>query len=82
VLLNQKEISWQANYRVFLNPQPQQLSMFIHGLCQTLHIDLESIPYGRPFEQREGAYLDPFSRIASGLGTGSPGTVNRPGPGL
>jgi hypothetical protein len=54
------------NYREFLNPQPQQLSTFLEGLCQALHIDFETIPQGRLFGQRAGAYLDPFSRIALG----------------
>ena len=54
------------HYREFLNPQPQQLSDFLQGLCQALHIDFETIPHGRLFEQRAGAYLDPLSRIALG----------------
>jgi hypothetical protein len=54
------------DYREFLNPQPQQLSMFIHGLCQALHIDFKTIPYERLFEQRTGTYLDPLSRMALG----------------
>jgi hypothetical protein len=54
------------NYRVFLNPQPQQLGTFIVGVSQALHVNPESVPYARAFEEKEGAYLDPFSRIALG----------------
>jgi hypothetical protein len=54
------------NYREFLNPQPQELDRFIHGLCQRLHVDFEALPHGRLFEQRAGAYLDALSRIALG----------------
>jgi hypothetical protein len=55
-----------VNYCVFLNPQPQQLVNFFRGICQALHVDAATIPCGRPFEEREGAFLDPFSRIALG----------------
>jgi hypothetical protein len=55
-----------VNYREFLNPQPQQLSLFLQDLCQALRIDFDTLPHGRLFEQRAGAYLDPLSRIALG----------------
>jgi hypothetical protein len=54
------------NYHVFLDPQPQQLSAFVRSVSQTLHVDPETIPCGRAFEEMEGAYLDAFSRIAMG----------------
>jgi hypothetical protein len=54
------------NYREFLNPQPQQLCAFIRTVSLALRLNPESIPYGRAFEENEGAYLDPFSRIALG----------------
>jgi hypothetical protein len=54
------------NYRVFLNPLPQQLGTFIFDVSQALHVNPESVPYARAFEEKEGAYLDPFSRIALG----------------
>ena len=54
------------NYRVFLNPQPQQLSTFIHMICLALQVDSRTVPCGRAFEEKEGAYLDPLSRIALG----------------
>jgi hypothetical protein len=63
---NRDDEGFHMDYREFLNPQPQQLSMFIHGLCQALHIDFATIPYERLFEQRTGAYLDPLSRMALG----------------
>lgn len=55
-----------VNYREFLNPQPQQLNLFLQGICQALQVDFETIPHGRLFRQRAGAYLDPWSRIALG----------------
>jgi hypothetical protein len=55
-----------VNFRIFLNPQPQQLGSFIRAICQALQVDSETIPYKRPFEEKEGAFLDPFSRIALG----------------
>jgi hypothetical protein len=55
-----------VNYRVFLNPQPQQLSAFIRGVSLVLRLDPETIPYGRAFEEKEGAYVDQWSRIAFG----------------
>ena len=54
------------NFRIFLNPQPQQLGTFLRNICQALQVDCESIPYGRPFEERAGAYVDSLSRIAFG----------------
>jgi hypothetical protein len=54
------------NFRIFFNPQPQQLGSFIRGICQSLQVEPETIPYARPFEEKEGAYLDPLSRIALG----------------
>jgi hypothetical protein len=54
------------NYRVFLNPQPQQLGTFIFDVSQALHVNPDTIPYGRAFEEKEGAYMDQFSRIALG----------------
>jgi hypothetical protein len=54
------------NYRVFLNPQPQQLSTFIHSVSLALRVNPQTIPYGRAFEEKEGTYLDQFSRIALG----------------
>ena len=54
------------NYRIFLNPQPQQLGTFIVNVSETLHVDPKTVPYGRAFEEKEGAYLDTFSRIALG----------------
>jgi hypothetical protein len=52
------------NYQVFLNPQLQQLSTFIHSISQALRVPPETIPYARAFEEKEGAYVDQFSRIA------------------
>ena len=43
---------FHMNYREFLNPPSQQLDRFIHGLCETLHVDFETLPHGRLFEQR------------------------------
>lgn len=54
------------NYRVFLNPQPQQLGTFLLGVSRVLHVNPDTIPYGRAFEEKQGAYLDQFSRIALG----------------
>jgi len=54
------------NYRVFLNPQPQQLGTFIFDVSRSLHVNPDSVPYARAFEEKEGAYLDAFSRIAIG----------------
>jgi hypothetical protein len=54
------------NYRVFLNPQPQQLGAFIIDVSNALHLNPESVSYSRAFEEKEGAYLDLFSRIALG----------------
>jgi len=54
------------NYHVFLNPQLQQLSTFVRSVSQALHVDPETIPCARAFEENEGSYLDEFSRIALG----------------
>ncbi len=54
------------NYRVFLNPQPQQLITLIRSVSIALRVNPETIPYHRAFEEREGAYLDQLSRIALG----------------
>ena len=45
--INGDEGGLHVHYREFLNPQPQQLSAFLQGLCQVLHIDFETIPHGR-----------------------------------
>ena len=54
------------NYRVFLNPRPELLGSFILNVSRVLHFNPDTVPYGRAFEERQGAYLDPLSRIALG----------------
>ena len=54
------------NYRIFVNPQPQQLKTFIEGVSQLLGLNAKTIPYDRAFAEKEGAYLDHFSRMALG----------------
>jgi hypothetical protein len=55
-----------VNYRVFFNPEPHQLSSFIHSVSLALRVNPKAIPCGRAFEEMEGAYMDQFSRIALG----------------
>jgi len=54
------------NYRVFVNPQPQQLKTFVQSVSQMLGLNPKTIPCDRAFEEIEGAYLDQFSRLALG----------------
>lgn len=54
------------NYRTFVNPQPQQLMTFIQSVSQLLGVNPQTVPYDRAFEEKEGAYLDPMSRMALG----------------